>query len=241
VGACFLDPGSAASGGCHGKGNGRGVWTLPSHLPRRALCVVHCTACPSALCTTSAQGLLWRLLALLASARPAAAPVSPVSPPGARLCLTLPGSRARLSGSDLAGRGYSVLAARGCVEVFPRIRTGWRTTAHRSRPRASDDGDAARGWASPGQVGTGYLATPLERRARARRPLRERPRSRRPRSPAPVLPRPRRQAPRERERGSFRNSHRPSSEGTFRADAPGWTAIARWIEAQCPGDCAPPM
>src|SRR5450755_394659 len=32
--------------------------------------------------------------------------------------------------------------------------------------------------------------------------------------------------------GSFRHSHRPGSEGTFRVDTPGRTLIGRWIEAK---------
>ena len=34
------------------------------------------------------------------------------------------------------------------------------------------------------------------------------------------------------EHGSFSNSHRPSSEGTFRVDAPNEPLFTRWIEAK---------
>src|ERR1700689_4931737 len=35
-----------------------------------------------------------------------------------------------------------------------------------------------------------------------------------------------------RDHGSFSNSHRPSSEGTFRVDAPDQFLFTRWIEAE---------
>src|ERR1700677_1724121 len=35
-----------------------------------------------------------------------------------------------------------------------------------------------------------------------------------------------------RDHGSFSNSHRPSSEGTFRVDAPDQFLFTRWIEAK---------
>ena len=64
MGPYFLDPGSAASGGCHRKGSGPRsldpAFTPPSVSSlRRAL-----HSLPFCLCTTSARGLLWRLLAL---------------------------------------------------------------------------------------------------------------------------------------------------------------------------------